>query len=354
MNTVPQSTRTHPYALPQVQERIGDRGQVAYVGMAAFTDGPAAGTRYADVRMAGSLHAQILVDRGMDLGQVWYQGHPLAWLSGTGAVHPAYGNDLNWLQLFHGGLLTGVGLENVGLPCEVDGTAYGLHGRLSMTPARNVHWVVPDDDPNAVEVVGVVRETVVHGVDLELTRSYRFSTQDPSIVITDRLRNLGYVPAPVMMLYHVNIGYPVVDDGARIVAPSHEVIAFNEESVPGLADHLRVSAPSSNAVAEVFELAFPEDEEEVHVGVMNDSFQPTGGIGVLVSYSRRDLPRTYEWRMMGQGRYLVGIEPATCGLKGRAEALESGRVSFLAPGEQHDCRLKISVVSGFADRERIS
>lgn len=343
------SSEPHPYALPGVQTRIGDRSQVAHACISAFADGPEAGTRYADIRMAGSLHAQVLLDRGMDLGQVWYQGHPLAWTSGTGPVHPSYGNDQNWLQLFHGGLMTGVGLENVGLPCEIDETAYGLHGRLSMTAARNVHLEIPADDPDALDVIGVIRERVVHGVDLELTRRYRFSTREASILIEDRLRNLGFAPAPIMMLYHVNIGYPVVDEGARIVAPLHDALPFNQESKPGLEDHLRVTEPSSDAAAEVFELMFPEGSaDEISVGVMNDAFRPTRGLGVVVTYSRTVLPRLYEWRMMGQGRYLVGIEPSTCGLEGRREALASGRTTFLPPGGIHACSLRIDVHAGFS------
>lgn len=344
-----------PYGMPGVRSRIGDRGQVAYVGLAAFADGPEAGTRYVDIRMAGSLHAQVLVDRGMDLGQVWFQGHPLAWLSGTGAVHPSYGNDQNWLQLFHGGLMTGVGLGNVGLPCEVDGNPYGLHGRLSMTPARNVHWEVPLEDTDGVDVIGVVRETEVHGADLELTRRYRFSTREPSIVIEDRLRNLGYAPAPILMLYHVNIGYPVVDEGARIVAPAHQAEPFNEESVDGVEDHLRVSAPEADAVAQVYEFDMGQDQgDAVRVGVMNDRFAPTNGLGVMVTYSRSVLPRLYQWRMMGQGRYLVGIEPSTCDLKGRQHALASGPVAHLEPGDVHECRVRIEVLAGFADRKESS
>lgn len=345
---------TNEYRQPDVREKIGDAKHIAYVNLASFVDGPEAGTRFVDVRLAGGLQALVLADRGMDLGQVWFRGHPLAWTSSTGAVNPAYGNDANWLELFHGGMLTGVGLENVGLPSEVEGTKYGLHGRLSMTPARNVHWYVPDDDPNAIEVRGVVRETAVHGVDLELTRTYRFSTQESAIVIKDQLRNLGYAPAPVLILYHVNIGYPVVDEHARIIAPDHEAVPFNDQSVAGVDDHLELGPPRADAQAEVFELCWsPSTSDDVTVGVVNETFEPTDGIGVFVEYSRANLPRSWEWRMLGQGRYLVGIEPSTCSLRGRADALASGDVEFLGPGQTRTIELRISVAAGADLRSRV-
>lgn len=336
-----------PYEIPRIRERVGDDKQLAYVNMAAFVDGPESGSRFVDVRMAGSVHAVILADRGMDLGQVWLQGHPVAWISGTGPVNPAYGDDENWLRLFHGGLLTGVGLENVGLPSEIDGTKYGLHGRLSLTPARNVHWYVPEDDPNAVAVCGRVRESVVHGIDLELTRTYRFSTRQPTIIVQDRLVNRGYSPAPVMMLYHINVGYPVVDASSYVVAPDHEALPFNEASVDGVANHLQLGPPRPDATAEVFELVLsPHDSDEVTVGVINENFAPTEGLGVLVTYSKTDLPRLWEWRMLGQGRYLVGIEPSTCGLSGRRDAIESGELEYLAPGESRECAIRIEIACG--------
>jgi len=335
------------YGSDAVREKVGDAAQVSQVRAIRFDDGPERGTGAIDVRMAGGIHALVLTDRGMDLGPVWYQGHPLGWVSGTGPVHPAYGNDSNWLRLFHGGLLVTAGLENVGLPSNDQGVAHGLHGRASMTPARNVHWRSVPEEPDAVEVVGTIREVSVHGTDLELTRTYRFRPGSASFVIHDELTNKGFSQAPVFLLYHFNVGYPLVDAGARVIAPPHTPMALDEGSAPSLDRHLSIESPRADAAIEVFELAMePSTDLWSTVGVANSRFAPTDGIALTIRYRTDQLPRLWEWRMLGQGRYVVGLEPATVGLRGRAIECSDSDVEMLGPGERRSFDLEVQVATG--------
>jgi hypothetical protein len=244
------------------------------------------------------------------------------------------------------------GLENVGMPCTDEGETHGLHGRLSMTPARNVHWHVPADDPSVLEVVGTVREVSVHGVDLALTRTYRFTAGLKAFTIHDELVNLGFNPAPVFLLYHFNIGYPIVDSGATVFAPEHVAIPFDEASRGSLEEHLDVRDPSSDASVEVFELALSDATAPwATVGIINRRFP--GGIGLAISYRPEQLPRLWEWRMLGEGRYLVGIEPSTCGLAGRALERAAGTLSFLAPGQTRFFDLAVTAATG-AEVDRLA
>lgn len=326
---------------------LGDIKQRYWIHEAAFTDGPEAGTRYVDVRIAGGLHAVILADRGMDLSQVWFGGFPLAWISGTGPVHPTHSAGNDWLRLFHGGLMTGAGLENVGLPSSVDGLDHGLHGRLSLTPARNVHWMISREQPAAVEVRGTMREVSVHGGDLELERTYLVGLQEPVLWIRDRLTNLGYQPAPALLLYHFNIGHPVVAPGAFVVAPEHVAVPFDDGSVAGLERHLEVVAPSPSAASEVFELMLDDSTgDRCTVGVVNPHFEPTKAIAVTITYDRTQLPRLFEWRMMGEGRYLIGLEPSTCGLGGRRDVMSQEDPMMLQPGESVEFELEVRLAAG--------
>lgn len=330
-----------------MRAKVGDVAQVAQVRPFRYDDGPEAGTKALDIRMAGGVHAVVLADRGMDLGPVWVDGHPLGWISGTGPAHPAYGSDADWLRLYHGGLMVTAGLENVGLPCEDDGVSHGLHGRISVIPARNVHWHVPADDPNALEVVGTVREVTVHGADLALTRTYRFRAGSKSFSIHDEITNLGFAPTPLLLLYHFNIGYPVVDAGAELFAPAHKAVAFDEGSKSSVGKHLSVVEPSASAAVEVFELALAKSPARwVTAGIVNRGFGD--GIGIGISYRLDQLPRLWEWRMLGEGRYLIGIEPSNCGLAGRAAERSAGTLSYLAPGERRAFDLVVTAATGAA------
>ncbi|MEO6207298.1 MAG: DUF4432 family protein, partial [Candidatus Limnocylindrales bacterium] len=203
---------------------LGDISQVASARAIRFEDGAEDGVRAIDVRVAGGIHALVLVDRGLDIGPAWFSGYPLGWQSPTGIVHPAYFRDDVWLRSFHGGLMFTAGLQNVGSAVQDDDSYHGLHGRVSNLPARDVVAAVTEDHGGiAVVVTGSVRETSVYGVDLVLHRRITFRVGRPVIEIEDHVENRGYEPAPVYLLYHVNVGHPVVAPTSRLVSPAERV-----------------------------------------------------------------------------------------------------------------------------------
>jgi hypothetical protein len=305
--------------------------------------------RALDVRVAGGLHVLVLTDRGMDLGPAWHLGQPLAWISPTGPVHPSFGTVDTWLRAFHGGLLVTAGLQNVGPRCDEDGQAHGLHGRASGTPARNVRWEVREDgDGPVVEVSGTVREADVFGADLVLTRTLSFSVGKPAVELRDEVENRGFADTPLMILYHVNLGWPVVDDHARFIAPDRSVRAFDELAAPHVARHEVVGPPTPGAQPEVYEHLLHGDGDVATVGVVNERFAPTGGLGVSIAYRPAQLPRLWHWRMRGQGMYLTGVEPANCGIRGRDAELAEGAVDVLAPGERRRFDLTLTAHAGHA------
>jgi hypothetical protein len=67
---------------------------------------------------------------------------------------------------------------------------------------------------------------------------------------------------------------------------------------------------------------------------------------VAVDFSRAQLPRLWQWRMLAQGIYVTGIEPANCGLFGRVAEREAGAVTELAPGERKAYDLTLRAASG--------
>ena len=65
---------------------------------------------------------------------------------------------------------------------------------------------------------GTVRQEIVYGENLLLTRRYEAEVGRSSFTLRDVVRNDGFYPTPHQLLYHFNIGYPVVDDGAELLA----------------------------------------------------------------------------------------------------------------------------------------
>lgn len=331
-----------------VRPRLGDVSQVASVRPVTLDDGPERGVRALDVRTAGGLHVLVLTDRGMDLGPAWCEGHPLAWISPTGVVHPSLSTENGWLRSFHGGLLVTAGLQNVGDPCVDGGETHGLHGRASSLPARGVRWdVLTGTGMPVVEITGTLRETAVYGADLVLSRTLRLTVGEPVLELRDVVENRGFESAALMILYHFNIGWPVADVGARFVAPARAVIPYERRS-NGVAQHERLGPPRPGAPEEVFEHVLEEPPEEVTVGVVNERFDATGGLGVSISYHPRELPRLWQWQTARPGLYLVAVEPANCGISGRSAERAGGAVDVLAPGERRTFALTLRAHTGAA------
>lgn len=61
------------------------------------------------------------------------------------------------------------------------------------------------------------------------------------------------------------------------------------------------------------------------------------------------LPYFSEWKMMGEGDYVVGMEPCNTKCMNRSDLRQQGLLPFLEPGETREIRLEIGVLSGDAE-----
>ena len=332
----------------ELRRRVGDVSQLVSTRAVRLGDGNEDGVRAIDVRVAGGLSALVLVDRGMDIGPAWVDGYPVSWQSSTGIVGPAHFDETAWLRSFHGGLLVTCGLQNVGPGCVDEGVSHGIHGRISHIPAKAVtHRVVEQDGRWVAEVSGEVRETDVYGVDLVLRRTLRFPMGEPVVEIADEVVNQGYGPAGLMLLYHCNIGYPVVADGAVLLAPDADVEPRDEPAARLLAEHATFPPPDDAFEQLVYEHRLRDpDAERASIAIANPAYAPTDGIALAVEYHPRQLPHLWQWRMLAPGMYLTGLEPATCGILGRAAERERGTIDWLAPGARRRFDLTIRVTTG--------
>ncbi len=332
----------------QLRRRIGDISQLVSTRAATLSDGNEDGVRIVDARASGGLSAVVLADRGMDIGAVWAAGYQVAWQSTTGAVHPAYFHEADWLRSFHGGLLTTCGLQNVGLPSVEDGTDYGLHGRISNTAARNVsHRVIEQDGALLAEISGEMRETDVFGSDLLLRRRITLPVGKTVLRVEDEVVNQGYRPTALMLLYHVNVGWPVVADEALLVTPPADITPRDEAARTGMADRVTFVPPRDGFEEQVFRHDLLDHPgTQVHASIVNPAFAPTGGIGLTVSWDPGQLPYLWQWRMLRPGMYLTGLEPANCGLAGRATERAMDSLRELEPGEVYRSGIEVEVRFG--------
>ena len=322
---------------------VGDLSQIAGIRMGEWADGNERGLRVADVRTGSGLAFSVLLDRGMDIGPASYQGLPLAWVSPTGWGHPMYYNPqgTEWLRTFGAGLLTGCGLTYLGAAGEDEGESLGLHGRLSNLPAQRVRideaW---QGDECSFWVEGEMRQARVFGENLRLKRRITVALGGNRIMLHDLVENLGTNESPLMILYHINLGFPFLDETSQLVAEPHAVAPRDTAAEPGLQDWMHFQKPTAGYAEQVFYHDLPADKNGwASMQLINQ----TRKLGLRVSFQKATLPNLVQWKMMGLGAYVLGIEPANCQVGGRNLERARGTLQFLQPGEQREFQLEIEV-----------
>lgn len=322
----------------ELEGYTGDLRQIADIRLAVLDDGPERGVRVADVRTGGGLDFTVLLDRGMDIGTTTYNGIPVAWQSGTGPQHPSRHEpqDTGWLRTFHGGLLALCGMTTTGrisAPAidPENGEALGLHGRVNHIPAHDVRiereW--QGDERWTLRLSGAVDEVSVFGYRLRMERIIEITPGEPVIALQDKVRNMGGQPAPLMMLYHCNFGWPLVSPDSEMISPAKKVTPRDAIAEAGAGEWNKMQAPTPGFAEHAFWHELEPSDTPLSAAILNRPL----GLGMEVSFDSKTLPYLTEWKQMGYGEYVLGIEPGNCLPIGRMAFREQGHLRMLPPGE---------------------
>lgn len=316
---------------------VGTVAQVGGVRRVRLLEGVEEGVEVIELHTGGGLDLEILPTRGLDLGAARFYGSPLCWLSGVGFAHPGLietSPQEGFLRAFGGGLMTTAGLSNVGSPNTDENWEYRQHGRASSTPAFEVAaWGEWQGDDYVMTVRGKTREAVLYGDKLEKTRSIRAKLGEARIELEDIVENIGPRSAALMILYHFNLGWPLVAPGSRFVAPSRKQALIIGQNV----DWQRIPEPESEYATGVIEHHMEADQDgRIHVCVESAT------MALEIVYDAA-LNRFSQWIQFGSGDYVLGLEPGNVGVMGRGAERAAGTLPMLEPGETRTFRLAVTV-----------
>lgn len=340
-------------------------GQLAAYGgvrLMELADGTERGIRMLEFRTGAGLRFTVLVDRAMDIAEVEFRGASLGWHGPSGlrtpALHEPEGEGgFGWARSFTGFLVT-CGLDHILGPQEVDASHYrypgirsarhGLHGRVANIPARLTGYGETwDGDRCTLWAEGVVRQATTFGEHLVLTRRIEADLDDHEIRLTDRVVNQGFAPTPHMFFYHVNLGAPLLAEGARYLAPIADVVwaahtARYRDQATGYAE---VPDPQDRFAEQVWQHETAADAEGwVPVALANDRLQ----LGLQVTTRKDQLPCLYQWQHFQAGAYALGIEPSTHHVLGNQAARDRGEMIWLKAGEGRSYDARFTVLDGAA------
>jgi hypothetical protein len=336
--------------------KISNIAQLGGIETSVIDNGPGRGTRIAWINTGTGLRFKVVLDRAMDIADTFYNQHSIAWLSHVGITSPQpFSNiGLDWLKTFGGGLLTTCGLTHVGGPESDEFGQRGIHGQIS-NHAAEIESVI---QPNAVagkmdmSITGKMKETQALGPNLELKRTISATLGEATIRIHDEVFNSGNQLAPHMLLYHFNFGWPLVDEGTKIIWEGQwqpREGNRNEIFRDGNNYH-QCPAPLEEHRGRGEEVAMIDITADASgwstCGLYNNDLK----LAMSLRFKKDQLPWLMNWQHWGPGEYVTGLEPATNQLIGQTKARERKELIFLQPGESRTYDLEVNV---FDDQEKI-
>lgn len=323
---------------------VGHRDQLFRIHKVSMQDGKASGVQLLNVSNRSGMHFDVSISRGLDIPYLDYCGENIGYISPCGIVHPSYFDDkgIGFLKSFTAGFLTTCGLKTIGTPGEYEGTAYGLHGNISHTPAENVSYKVIEADEPYLEIEGIVHDAIIFGDRMTLHRKIQCNYKERKIYLHDTVTNDGSRRARHMILYHCNIGYPLLSPSSEVYIPSLKVKPRDEHSASDIDNWMNLEEPNSQYKEMCYYHTLQKDENNsACAGVFN----PELGFGVSIEFDTTTLDHFVQWKMMGANDYVLGLEAGNATIDGISDAISNGSMKYLEPDESVEYHLTFSILA---------
>lgn len=333
----------------ELRRRYASLDAFAGTRLVTLEDGAERGVRVIEMRSGSGLEAEIVVDRTFDIGRLTLDGETVSWHTPNGYRHPAlldpHGDAGQGYLRGLSGFLSTCGFDHIrqpetgpadGLPLYPgNDIAYPLHGHGAHQPATLIgHGLCETAPVPYLWCEGQVIQSMSFRGALRLTRRIEMPLGSSDLRIRDRVDNIGPHPAPSMMLYHFNLGYPLIDAESRLDPdPAEELWQSVEHDSRGA-----FGPPSDHYVSEI-SVHRPLADGRMACRVVN----PARGLELSISFDTANLPCLQLLRLRGAGYYMAGVEPCTTVHRSREAAKEAGELPILAPGEGRDFALDISL-----------
>jgi hypothetical protein len=215
---------------------------------------------------------------------------------------------------------------------------------MSNTPGEEVcASTVWDGDIPVMTISGQMREARVFGENLLLKRKIICPFGENRILIQDCVENMGFKRELLMLLYHFNLGYPLLDEDVVLLSPSKDVVPRDAEASKGARSWQCMQPPTPDYAEQVFYHNLKTDADgNTCVALVNHRL----ALGIAISFNKKQLFNLTQWKQMGEGEYVLGIEPCNCYVGGRPDPRNKDILEHLEPGETKNVDIEIKIVSG--------
>ena len=306
----------------------------------------------------GLVRFVIIPTRGMSILEVTMGNLRLGWDSPVReSVHPRHidlqsRGGLGWLEGFNEWMVR-CGLESAGHPGEdrfTNNTGdeavmnLTLHGKIGNIPASEVEVVVEGEAPYRIGIRGRVDERMFYGPQLELWTELWTQPGSPAFTLRDALTNRGGSDQEFQLIYHANFGPPILEEGARLVAPMRQVSPFNDHAAMHMDWQPIYGPPAQGFTEQVYCLRLVGGTDDRTEVVLHNAMADKG---VLMAWSLAELPYLTQWKNTADSAsgYVTGIEPGTGFPYNRNVERLYDRVPVLKPGETRRFHLDFTLLA---------
>lgn len=274
-------------------KKINNPLQTAYLRRYTLTEGKETGLKVIEL---GNNDLRVLLNesKALDIMQVWHKGVNMSFVSKNGFT----AREIAFGRRFEGGMLYTCGLDAIG-GCE----GHEPHGNLHNTPARVLEVTQQED---TLRVKALMECTALFGENLCMERTVTLTGN--RLRWEDKLLNRGAREEDYALLYHINFGYPMLDEGTKILADVDAVVPVTDHAAERLPHRTQFLAPVDNEEESCYYMQNKGDT----VRVLNEKL----GREVTLRYSADTLPCLVQWSSPATKDYALGIEPATSRLGG--------------------------------------
>ena len=333
------------------RDKISNHHQLGGIETSILDNGPGKGVRIAWVDTGSGLRFKVVLEGAMDIAEAFYNQNSLGWIShlGISPPDPSATSGTKWLNSFGGGLLTTCGLTHIGGPEKDEHGEWGLHDHISHSMA-SVESIIQPDLKNCnleMSITGRMLQSTVFGTHLQLKRVISAKLGTTRIRIDDEVTNLGNEPAPHMLLYHFNFGWPLIDEGTEICwegkwksrGSDADNLIFKAGN-----DIKTCKAPIDGHNGKGESVAFIDINADTsgfcECAVCNHNIP----IKVRLRFKKEQLPWLTNWQHWGKNEYVTALEPGTHPPIGQSMAREDQTLLFIKPGETRVYEIEMEVL----------
>ena len=271
-------------------KQISNLSQVAYIREYTLESGKEEGVEVIELF---NNHLRVLLNKSkaLDIMQIFHEGINMSFISKNGFSTRSD----DFIKRFEGGMLYTVGFDSAGAR-----EGFPLHGSFHNLKPNIIRSEITEKE---IVVEAIIEDSELFGKHLVMKRQYILGLDADELILKDELINKGDKDENYCLLYHNNVGYPMLDVDGHIEINAKEVLPRTPYAKEKQKEWNVITLPIDLQE----ETCYFIDVKDGQASYVNNNLNKR----LTIKYSKENLPEFVLWKSMRSGDYALGLEPST-------------------------------------------